>query len=86
MKMIIDDVLKQIEELKPGDTQSFIASHILMLAVHTKALACHSECLGMNAENAISCCENGVPPFNQASYFEVMQKWGMVDEDGKVII
>lgn len=84
--MIIDDVLKQVEELRIGDEQSFITAYILMLSVHTKALACHCECLGMNAENSMAVCENRDVPYNDESYSEVMRKWELIDKQGKPII
>jgi hypothetical protein len=40
----------------------------------------------MNAENCISACENGVPPFTNAHYIEAIQKWGLIDEKGKPTI
>lgn len=57
-----------------------------ILELHVRAMACHCECLGMNAENSIAVCNNSVPPYHQQAYIEVMQKWGLVNEKGEVII
>lgn len=56
------------------------------LKLHTKALACHCECLGMNAENCIAACADVVPPHSGEAYYSTMQKWGLIDEEGKVAI
>jgi hypothetical protein len=86
MSLIIDEVLQQVEELRVGDTQSFITAHILMLSVHIKALACHCECLGMNAENSMAVCEDKTIPYADEAYSHVMQKWELIDKEGKPII
>jgi len=51
--------------------------------IHSKALACHCECLGMNAENAMAVCGNLAPPYDDAAYFRVMQKWGLLNDKGE---
>jgi len=57
-----------------------------ILNLHVRALACHCECLGMNAENAIAVCGNYTPPYNDADYYSVMQKWGLMNEKGEPTI
>jgi hypothetical protein len=54
--------------------------------IHARAIACHCECLGMNAENCAAAALNAPPPFGDLAYIEVMQKWGLVDDDNKSII
>jgi len=57
-----------------------------ILDLHVRALACHCECLGMNAENSMAVCGNYTPPYNDADYDSVMQKWGLMNEKGEPII
>ena len=57
-----------------------------VLILHTRAMACHCECLGMNAENAMAVCGNYTPPYNDAHYFQVMEKWGIMNEKGEPIV
>jgi hypothetical protein len=40
----------------------------------------------MNAENCAAAALNAPPPFGDLAYIEVMQKWGLVDDDNKSII
>lgn len=56
--------------------------------IHARAIACHCECLGMDAENSteMAVCENGVPPFTNIHYREVLMKWGLTDEKGELLI
>ena len=61
-------------------------AHNIMLGIHSRVLACHCECLGMNAENSFAVCKNRVIPYNNISYEEVMQKWGIVNNKGEPII
>lgn len=63
-----------------------LQSHEFMLGLHIKALSCHCECLGMNAENCLAACNDAAPPYNDTQYYEVMQKWGLIDKDGKPAI
>lgn len=57
-----------------------------MLRTYSLTLACHCECLGMNAENSLAVCGNYSPPYNNSAYFTVMEKWGLVDKEGKPTI
>lgn len=61
-------------------------SHMQMLWLHARALSAHCECLGMNAENMWSAIANQGPAYKSEHYFEVMQKYGLVDEKGESII
>ena len=54
--------------------------------LHARAIACHCECMGMNAENMIAACQGNQSPFSSAKYFEVMEKWELLNEKGKPII
>ena len=66
--------------------REMFSAHESMMHLHTRALACHCECLGMNAENSWAVCANTSPPYSVGHYVEVMQKWGLVNEKGEVII
>lgn len=57
-----------------------------LINLNARALACHCECLGMNAENAISVCDDRRPPYSDDNYLLVMKKWGLVNEKGESII
>ena len=61
-------------------------THAALLEIHSRALACHSECLGMDAENSWAVCNDNALPYNDKCYKDVMEKWGMMDEEGKPII
>jgi len=54
--------------------------------IHSKALACHCECLAMNAENCYAACRSSRPPYRDAEYYAVMQKWGLINEEGEPLI
>lgn len=84
--MIINDILAIAENIEEGDVEATTIAHTALLAVHTKAIACHCECLGMNAENTHAICNNTVPPYDNLSYMSTMQKWELVDDQGRVII
>lgn len=61
-------------------------AHCQMLSIHARALAAHCECLGMNAENMWAAIANANPVYKSEHYFEMMQKWGLVDDKGESII
>ena len=54
--------------------------------IHSRALAAHCECLGMNAENMWAAIANAQPVYTGVEYTKVMQKWGLVNEEGEPII
>ena len=68
------------------DAKREMMTHQIMLQIHAKALACHCECLGMNAENMWAACANKTPPYGEGAYTHVMQKWGLINEEGEPII
>jgi hypothetical protein len=68
------------------NAQKVFLSHENVMILHAHALACHCECLGMNAENSLAVCRNETPPYSTNEYFLIMLKWGLVSDDGKVII
>jgi len=83
---IQEALLAGIEQC-PGNTELHLQfAHIQMLGLHARALACHCECLGMNAENSMAVCGNYPPPYNDAAYYSVMQKWGLINEKGEPTI
>lgn len=61
-------------------------AHMQMLWLHSRALSAHCECLGMNAENMWAAIANTNPVYKSEHYFEILQKWGLVDEKGESII
>lgn len=82
----IKPIISRTEVWFGKDSREIMESHTEMLKLHYRALACHCECLGMNAENAMAVCGNYTPPYNDAAYFSVMQKWGLTNEKGESII
>ncbi len=62
------------------------AAHTQLLEIHARALAAHCECLGMNAENMWAAIANHPPVYLSKHYNEMMEKWGLVDKEGKPII
>lgn len=54
--------------------------------IHSRALACHCECLGMNAENMWAAIANQSPVYVSNHYYQIMQKWGLVNEKGEPLI
>ena len=59
-----------------------LMAHLQMMHLHIRAIACHCECLGMNAENSLAVCRNETPPYSNSTYYNVLRKWDMVDEEG----
>lgn len=84
--MIINEILKEIEDARGEDMQTFLAAHTVLLAVHSKVLACHAECMGMNAENMSAACRNQNPPYADDLYLKCMRKWELINEKGEPII
>lgn len=60
--------------------------HNRTLELHCRALACHCECLGMNAENMWAAIANQSPAYMSNHYYQIMQKWGLVNEKGESLI
>lgn len=56
---------------------------INILKLHANALSCHCECLGMNAENCVAACAGSIAPYSHDAYIETIQKWGLIDKEGK---
>lgn len=75
-------IVAQLDYMLTQHTE-ILRQHELTMRLHTRALACHCECLGMNAENSRAVCEDSVPPYADADYFGVMQKWGLLDGNGQ---
>lgn len=70
------------EEVKKAKEESFVK----IFDLHIRALSCHCECLGMNAKNCIAACGEGKIPFSDNDYIKKLQKWKLVDNDGKPTI
>lgn len=60
--------------------------HTALLEIHSRAMAAHCECLGMNAENMWAAIADQPPIYLSRHYSEMMEKWGLVDKEGKPII
>ena len=76
----IKDII--VEEIAKAKEEPFVK----IFDLHIRALSCHCECLGMNAENCIAACGEGKIPFNNDVYKRTMQKWELIDKEGKPII
>lgn len=63
--------------------KELLALHAIMMDKYIAVTACHCECLGMNAENCAAVCIGGTAPYNDSHYYQVMQKWGLVNEKGE---
>lgn len=66
--------------------QATFKAHEDVMRLHFRAIACHCECLGMNAENCAAACAGTTPAYSERAYYSVMQKWGLINEDGDVMI
>jgi len=62
------------------------AAHIKLMEIHARALACHCECLGMNAENSLAIYLGKTVPHSEDCYLITMQKWKLIDKEGKPTI
>ena len=82
----LEEENEKIEVTLDGRVRDLFYAHGESMKIHANAMACHCECLGMNAENAMAVCSNYAPPYNEAAYFSVMQKWGLIDENKKSLI
>lgn len=60
--------------------------HNTFLEMHYRALACHCECLGMNAENMWAAIANQNPVYTSNHYYQIMQKWGLINEKGESLM
>jgi len=60
--------------------------HEAVMSLHIRALACYCECLGMNAENCQRAILNQSMVYGSDSYYEVMEKWGLIGMKGEPII
>jgi predicted metalloendopeptidase len=57
-----------------------------VLELHSRVLGCFCECLAMNAENSVAVMEGRGIPYPDAHYYEVMQKWNILDNKGNPTI
>lgn len=56
------------------------------LLIHSRALAAHCECLAMNAEDCAAIVMGSTPPYTAINYAKVLEKWKIIDEEGKPLI
>ena len=82
----LDIAIEQLSKTGESYDNLIAFSHMQMLHIHSRALAAHCECLGMNAENCIAAIGDAAPPYPGHSFFEVMKRWGLMDEEGEIII
>ena len=77
-----------IDEIKGIKCAQELADLIIdkIRTTHTRALCAHCECLGMNAANSWAVCINKTIPYFDDAYFRVMQKWGLIDEEGEPLV
>jgi len=54
--------------------------------LHARTIACHCECMGIAAENIVNIGSGGYAACGAADFQFVMNKWGLTDKEGKVII
>lgn len=83
MKVPETDIPKLIAEEVSRQVENSIAR---ALNSHTKALACHCECLAFNSANMAAAIQNGGAIYGEDVYWQVMQKWGLVNEKGEPLI
>lgn len=55
----------------------------LAIENHTRALAAHCECLATNVANMICVMQNAPAAYPDSHYYQVLQKWGLIDEKGE---
>jgi hypothetical protein len=69
-------------------SKNLIIDHTIAMNNHARALSAHCECLAMNAENMSSAMvrPDCTPPYSDVHYFEVMKKWGLINEKGEPLI
>ncbi len=86
-KGIIDDLECVLGNIS-GLNQDFAMglSHTKLLEIHSRVMAAHCECLGMNAENMWAAIADKDPVYTKAEYDKMMEKWGLVDKEGKPTI
>lgn len=65
--------------------QATFKTHEDVMRLHLRAIACHCECLGMNAENCVAACAGTAVPYPEFAYQASLLKWGLTDEEGKLI-
>jgi hypothetical protein len=84
----VQKILRTSKGLSDEEKAQKIGSYVIehFRTIHSRALAAHCECLGMNAENMWAAIANSNPVYLSMHYFEMMQKWGLVDEKGKPLI
>ena len=88
------EIIKEFEDVVSATDPALMnkiqvqAAHAQMQIheLHARAIACHCECMGMNADNQVAMCSGGVPAYSVLDFNAAMFKWGLTDEEGKVII
>lgn len=75
-----------IEMYMSADIKVAMLEHSMDLRQHSKALAAHCECMAMNAENCIAAIVNATPAYDERQFCKVLEKWGIIDSEGKPLI
>ena len=84
---IIQHLYSSMEDTSPETLLGMVGiTHASLLEIHSRALSAHCECLGMNAENCWAASIGQVSPYRDDDYLNTMQKWGLIDKEGKPLI
>ncbi len=75
----------QMLEMYESDKRA-LQDHTYALQTHARVMAAHCECLAMNAENMWAAIANKDPVYLEGSYHKIMQKWGLIDSEGKPLV
>jgi hypothetical protein len=81
-----NEMAKKIKKEVNKEMQMVVEAQSKMFDLHNRTMACFCECLAMNAENSYAVCQNQPIPYNDAFYFGVMQKWGIMNDKGEPLI
>ena len=54
-----------------------------LMELHVRALCAHAECLGLNSTNFWYIITEQAPQYGTRDFGEVLQKWGLVNEEGR---
>lgn len=56
---------------------------IEIMKLHVRAMSCHCECMAMNVGDMQAVVAGVVPPYTDTHYYQIMQKWGLIDDKGE---
>ena len=78
---------KERTEIYFGDAAaSILNEHTRALKMHTDALLCNCECMGMNAMNCIAAVLNTMPPYSDADFAKLINKYSFQIKSIKEVI